>query len=114
MSKLDIKENLQKYSAIEACPVRNIISRFSSKWSILILCVLAENESTRFNEIGRAIPDISPKILTSTLKSLARDGLIRRELFPEIPPRVEYSLTDKGLSLMPHIKSLINWALENW
>lgn len=114
MNKLELKENLQKYSCIEACPVRNIISRFSTKWSILILCVLAENETTRFNAIGRAIPDISPKVLAATLKILEEDMLVKRELFPEIPPRVEYSLTEKGRSLMPHISGLISWALENW
>lgn len=109
-----MKKNLEKYSCIETCPVRNIISRFSSKWSILILCVLSENETTRFNAIGRAIPDISPKVLTSTLKNLEKDGLVRRDFFPQIPPRVEYSLTEKGRSLMPLIKSLIDWAVENW
>ncbi|MDE7411751.1 MAG: helix-turn-helix transcriptional regulator [Paramuribaculum sp.] len=114
MNKLELKENLQKYSCIEACPVRNVISRFSTKWSILILCVLAENETTRFNAIGRAIPDISPKVLAATLKTLEEDKLVKRELFTEIPPRVEYSLTEKGRSLMPHISGLINWALENW
>ncbi|MDE6309576.1 MAG: helix-turn-helix transcriptional regulator [Muribaculaceae bacterium] len=114
MNKLELKENLQKYTHIGDCPVRNVIARFSSKWSILILCVLAENETTRFNAIGRAIPDISPKVLTSTLKSLEQDGLVKRELFPEIPPRVEYSLTEKGRSLMPHIMSLIGWAIDNW
>lgn len=114
MNKLELKENLKKYTCIEACPVRNIISRFSSKWSILILCVLAENETTRFNAIGRAIPDISPKVLTATLKTLEQDNLVKRELFPEIPPRVEYSLSDKGRSLMPHLSALIGWALDNW
>lgn len=112
MSKLELKENLQKFTRTDACPVRNIISRFSSKWAILILCVLAENDATRFNAISRAIPDISPKVLTSTLKVLEEDGLVKRELFPEIPPRVEYSLTDKGLSLMPHLNGLIAWALD--
>ncbi|MDE7413592.1 MAG: helix-turn-helix transcriptional regulator [Muribaculaceae bacterium] len=113
MNKLEVKENLQKYTCIEACPVRNVISRFSSKWSILILCVLSESAPTRFNAIRRAIPDISPKVLTSTLKTLEEDKLVNRVLFPEIPPRVEYSLTDKGKSLMPHLNNLIGWALEN-
>lgn len=113
MNKLELKENLKKYSNIDACPIRNVIARFSGKWSILILCILAENETTRFNAIGRALPDISPKVLTSTLKILEAEKLVKRELFPEIPPRVEYSLTDKGRSLMPHITGLIGWALDN-
>lgn len=114
MNKLELKENLQKYTGIATCPIRNVISRFSGKWSILVLCVLSENETTRFNAIGRALPDISPKVLTSTLKTLEEDKLVRRKLFPEIPPRVEYSLTEKGRSLMPHLNALIGWALENW
>lgn len=113
MSDFDISENLKKYSAIETCPVRNIIARFSGKWSILILCVLSENETTRFNALGRIIPDISPKVLAATLKTLEADRLIKRELYPEVPPRVEYSLTDKGRSLMPIINSLIKWAVDN-
>lgn len=114
MSKLELKENLEKYTRIEECPVRNVISHFSGKWSILVLCVLAENETTRFNAIGRAIPDISPKVLTATLKTLEEDKLVKRKLFAEIPPRVEYSLTEKGRSLMPHLNGLIGWALDNW
>lgn len=114
MSRLHLKENLKKYAGIESCPIRNVIARFSGKWSMLVLCVLAENESTRFNEIGKAIPDISPKVLTETLKNLESSGLISRKVFAEIPPRVEYSLTGKGRSLMPHIEGLVEWAVANF
>ncbi|MDE7438234.1 MAG: helix-turn-helix transcriptional regulator [Muribaculaceae bacterium] len=114
MKKLELKENLKKYTYMEACPVRNVVSRFSGKWSMLVLCILAENEATRFNAIAKAIPDISPKVLTETLKNLERDNLVRREIFAEIPPRVEYSLTDLGKSLMPHIEGLLGWAIENF
>ena len=113
MSKLAIQENLEKYAGIGDCPVRNVISRFSGKWSMLILCVLSENTSTRFNVIGKAIPDISPKVLSETLKNLEADGLIIRKLYAEIPPRSEYSLTPLGQSLMPVINSMIEWALAN-
>ncbi len=95
------------------CPVRNVISRFSGKWSMLVLCVLAENEATRFNAIGKAIPDISPKVLSDTLKNLEADGLILRRVYAEIPPKVEYSLTELGYNLMPHITGLVKWALDN-
>ncbi|WP_289823313.1 helix-turn-helix domain-containing protein [Muribaculum intestinale] len=114
MKPLQIEENLKKYTQIGECPVRNVISRFSGKWSMLILCVLAENEATRFNAIGKAIPDISPKVLSETLKSLEADGLIARKLYAEIPPRVEYSLTELGRSLMPLIGDLISWAVANF
>ncbi|MDE5800912.1 MAG: helix-turn-helix transcriptional regulator, partial [Paramuribaculum sp.] len=86
MNRLQLQENLKKYTRIEDCPIRNVVARFSGKWSMLVLCVLAENESTRFNTIGRAIPDISPKVLSATLKSLEDDGLIGRRIYAEIPP----------------------------
>lgn len=114
MNSLPLKENLKKYAGITKCPVRNIIARFSGKWSMLVLCVLSENEATRFNEIGRAIPDISPKVLTDTLKNLEADGLVSRKLYAEIPPKVEYSLTETGKSLIPHIENLVVWALKNY
>lgn len=114
MSKLPLKENLKKYAGMDSCPIRNVVARFSGKWSMLILCVLAENEVTRFNEISKAIPDISSKVLTETLKNLETDGLIARKLYAEIPPRVEYSLTGLGRSLMPHIANLVAWAFENF
>ncbi|MDE5634368.1 MAG: helix-turn-helix transcriptional regulator [Muribaculaceae bacterium] len=114
MKSLPLKENLKKYSGIKSCPIRNVVSRFSGKWSMLVLCVLAENEATRFSEIGRAIPDISPKVLTETLKGLEADRLVSRKLYAEVPPRVEYALTPLGHSLMPHIKGLVAWALENY
>ena len=114
MNALPLKENLKKFTDIDSCPVRNVIARFSGKWTILVLCILAENEYTRFNEIGKAIPDVSPKVLTETLRNLEADGLIVRKLYAEIPPRVEYSLTDIGKSLIPVLGNLIGWALENF
>ena len=81
---------------------------------MLVLCVLGENERTRFNAIGRAIPDISSKVLTETLKSLEGDGLIRRKVYAEIPPKVEYSLTELGQDLLPHLYGLIGWSVENF
>ncbi|MCM1168322.1 MAG: helix-turn-helix transcriptional regulator [Bacteroides sp.] len=114
MSALELQENLKKFTCTDSCPVRNVVSRFSGKWAMLILCVLAENGATRFNAIGKAIPDLSPKVLAETLKNLEADGLVRRKIYAEIPPKVEYSLTDLGESLMPHINNLISWAVENF
>lgn len=113
MKKLDLKENLKKYTNVEDCPIRNVISRFSGKWTMLILFVLSENETTRFNSIGKAIPDISPKVLTESLRNLENDGLVKRKMFAEIPPRVEYSLSDLGQSLIPHLSALVGWAMDN-
>ncbi len=114
MKALELQENLSKYTRVGECPVRNVIARFSGKWSMLVLCVLAENEATRFNAIGKAIPDISPKVLTETLRNLERDHLVIRKLYAEIPPRVEYALSDLGRSLMPVIGELIAWSLANF
>lgn len=114
MKPLQLQENLEKFTHINECPIRNVVSRFSGKWQMLVLCVLAENETTRFNAIGRAIPDISPKVLTETLKNLERDKLVSRKLYAEIPPRVEYSLTELGWSLMPVLDRLISWSLEHF
>ena len=114
MNKFTLKENLEKYTRIEECPIRNVVSRFSGKWAMLVLRVLAENETTRFNAIGRAIPDISPKVLTETLKSLEGDGLIKRKVYAEVPPKVEYSLSELGHDLLPHLYGLIGWAVENF
>ncbi len=114
MRPLELQENLKKFTCVEECPVRNVIARFSGKWQMLVLCVLSENEATRFNAIGKAIPDISPKVLTDTLKNLERDNLISRSVYAEIPPRVEYSLTELGRSLMPVIGNIISWAIDNF
>lgn len=114
MNSLPLQENLKKYTRIESCPVRNVLSRFSGKWSILILCVLAESGTARFSVLSKAIPDISPKVLADTLKNLERYGLVSRTLYPEVPPKVEYALTELGQSLMPILNQLISWALDNF
>ena len=95
------------------CPIRNVLSRIGDKWSMLVLFTLEYNRCQRFKELQRNIPDISQKMLTTTLKMLESDGLIHREVFPEVPPRVEYSLTEKGRSLLPLIDNLLSWASEN-
>ena len=99
------------------CPIRNVLSRVGDKWSMLVLFTLESNNSQRFKELQRNIPDISQKMLTATLKTtlkmLEADGLILRVAFSEIPPRVEYSLTKKGESLLPLINNLISWASDN-
>lgn len=95
------------------CPIRNVLSRVGDKWSMLVLFTLESNNNQRFKELQRNIPDISQKMLTTTLKMLEADGLILRVVFSEIPPRVEYSLTKKGESLLPLINNLISWASDN-
>jgi len=95
------------------CPIRNILSRIGDKWSMLVLYTLETDEAKRFKELQRNIPDISQKMLTATLRMLEADGLVKREAFAEVPPRVEYSLSDKGKTLLPHINALLSWATDN-
>ncbi len=97
------------------CPIRNILARISDKWSLLVIYTLdnSEKASVRFKELQRQIPDISQKMLTVTLRTLEEDGYVTRTIYPEVPPRVEYKLTERAKSLLPHINSLIGWAKEN-
>jgi len=96
------------------CPIRNVLSRFSDKWSLLILVNLQGKEKMRYKELLSAIPDISQKMLSSTLKQLEADHFISRKAFAEIPPRVEYSLTDTGNSLIPVLNMMIDWSLVHF
>ena len=105
------KEQLN--SIIEICPVRNVVARFGNKWALLVILVLSENEPIRYNELGRMIPDISSRVLSNTLRILEADGLVNRRFYQEVPPRVEYSLTDTGRSLVPIIIKLTEWAQNN-
>lgn len=99
---------------IEICPIRNVVARFGNKWSLLVVIVLSEHDSAvRFNELRRLIPDISSRVLSGTLRTLEADGLISREVYLVVPPRVEYRLTDVGRSLVPLIRRLTEWAQAN-
>lgn len=95
------------------CPIRNILARIGDKWSILVLFTLNQSALMRFNALQKSIPDISQKMLTVTLRTLEEDGFVRRQVYAEVPPRVEYSLTDRAISLLPHINNLIAWAKDN-
>ena len=95
------------------CPIRNVLSRVGDKWSLLVLYSLQHREPMRFKELQRQIPDISQKSLTQTLRKLEVDGFVTREVFPEVPPRVEYSLTPLALSFLPFVENMIKWATEN-
>ena len=103
----------EKKSIIEICPIRNVIARFGNKWALLVIYILDENGSIRFNQLARQIADISTKVLSNTLHILEADGLVKRTVFPEVPIRVEYELTETGRSLVPIIISLTEWAQNN-
>ena len=97
----------------EMCPVRNIVARFGNKWALLVILVLSENGVIRFSELGKRIPDISSRVLSGTLKTLEADDLVRRIVYPTVPPKVEYELTELGKSLVPIIAQLTEWAQTN-
>lgn len=93
-----------------ACPVRDVIERVNDKWSMLAILALGGYGKTRFNELRKLIPDVSQRMLTVTLRNLENDGFITREVFAEIPPRVEYELTELGVSLMTQLLIFAEWA----
>jgi DNA-binding HxlR family transcriptional regulator len=96
----------------QACPVRGVLDRIGDKWSFLVVSMLAEKPH-RFGALRRAVPDISQRMLTQTLRDLQRDGLVDREVFPTNPPSVEYRLTKLGQSLLQPMDALIGWAERN-
>lgn len=104
---------MENFHRIDVCPIRDVLSGLGDKWTMFILVTLKANGTMRFSDIQKTIGDISQRMLTVTLRSLETDGLIVRKVYAEVPPRVEYELTETGRSLMPHIESLVGWALEH-
>ncbi len=94
------------------CPVRDVLDRIGEKWSTLVLVTLA-NGPHRFSAVQRAIPDISKRMLTQTLRDLGRDGLIARAVFPTKPPSVEYRMTPLGETILEPLAVLVGWADRN-
>ena len=96
------------------CPIRNVLSRIGDRWSLLVLLALHDKaEAMRFSDLCKAIPDVSQKMLTSTLRKLEADDLLSRTIYPEVPPRVEYKLTKRGKTLIPLLNQLVDWSLNN-
>jgi len=94
------------------CPTRQVLDRIGDKWTALIMGLL-EDRPQRFSELQRNIVGISHKMLTQTLRNLERDGLVYRTLYPEVPPRVEYTLTPLGETLCKPITAIRHWAEEH-
>ena len=91
------------------CPIRNVLDQIGDKWSSLILLSLADGPM-RFGALRREIVDISQRMLTQTLRDLTRDGLVARQVYPTVPPAVDYRLTPLGQSLIPLLTPLVHWA----
>jgi DNA-binding HxlR family transcriptional regulator len=94
------------------CPARRILDRIGDRWTVLVVGILAEGEA-RFSELGRRIEGVSKKMLTQTLRGLERDGLVRRTVYPEVPVRVEYALTDAGRTLCEPLRALQEWSIAH-
>lgn len=92
------------------CPLEYGLTLFGGKWRSRIICVLFAHKKLRYSEIRKEMCNITDAVLASTLKDLIEDGLIDRKSYDEIPPRVEYSLTEKGISVVPILQSICNWA----
>ena len=107
------KENCQTENI---CPLRDLLTRLGDKWTVLLLITLAKkpNHKARFGEIKKEIPDISQRMLTTTLRSLERDGLLERTVYPEVPPKVEYELTKRGVSILKPMDGLVDWIEDHW
>lgn len=104
-----------KEMVFQDCPIRNVLARICDKWSLLVIYTLHTHgeEPLRFNALRKLIPDISQKMLTSTLRTLEEDGYVSRKVYAEVPPRVEYTLTSRAISLIPIIDELIGWSFNN-
>lgn len=111
-----LPEKLVIPDAPQDCPLRHLLDRMGDKWSLLIIAKLAEAPACRrrFSELMRAIAHISKRMLATTLRNLERDGLVTRDVFAEIPLRVEYQLTERGKSFLVPTRTLIVWVEKNW
>ncbi|MFC3343685.1 winged helix-turn-helix transcriptional regulator [Paenibacillus abyssi] len=92
------------------CEKELTLSVIEGKWTLIILCHLGLQGTKRFSELKQSIPDITQKMLTNQLRELEEHGIVHREAYPVIPPKVEYSLTERGQSLMPVLKKLDEWG----
>ena len=106
------REPLANPAERHRCPVRDVLDQMSGKWATLIILILA-NEPLRFGQLRRAVPEISQRMLTQTLRDLQRDGLISRQVFATLPPSVEYRLTPLGRSFLDPLLAIVRWSEQN-
>ncbi len=98
------------------CAPNSILARLGDKWTILVMShlALAKENQLRFSELKKGIEGITQRMLTVTLRNLERDGLLVRHYYPEVPPRVEYQLTEMGSSMLPALEGFTSWIRDNW
>lgn len=99
----------EKLKELPACPVETTLTLIGNKWKVLIIRDLLTG-TKRFGELKKSIGSVSQKVLTSQLRAMEEDGLIHREVYAEVPPRVEYSLTELGWSLQPILDAMVSWG----
>lgn len=107
-----MKDTLDWNPLEKDCPSREVLARIGDRWTILIIRALADGP-LRYSELARSIDGISQKMLSQNLKLLTRDGLVSRKVYPEVPPRVEYELTDAGKTLGEPLQALLDWAVTH-
>lgn len=105
---------MRKKLDYEYCSASPVLEWLGDKWALVVLLKLYENGIMRFNELYKLIPSISEKMLSTALRSLETDGLINRTVYPEVPPRVEYEVSDLGKTLLPHLNALVKWGQDNF
>lgn len=106
--------SLQDTSKSSNCTaMSDVLNRIGDKWSVMVVGILGNHGTLRFNELKRLINGVSQRMLTLTLRNLERDGLVTRTIYPEVPPRVEYKLTELGKTLQTPIMALWDWSAEN-
>ena len=96
------------------CPIRNVLSRVMDKWTLLVIYTLEQQGTMCFNDLHRAIPDVSQKMLSVTLKNMEADGLVSRKVIPAVPVKVEYTLTERANSVLPLLDQLLAWAMAHF
>ena len=109
MTKSNTQKNKRVFHNNEDCPIRNVVAQIGDKWSVLILFALVEG-ADRFNSLKSRVVGISQRMLTQTLRDLEREGYVNRTVYPEVPVKVEYELTEMGRGIVKPLYQLISWA----
>lgn len=105
---------MQKKLDYDYCPAAPLLEWLGNKWALAVFITVCEAGTLRFHELARAVPSISEKMLANALRSLVTDGLLCRHIYPEVPPRVEYSVSELGRSLYPGLATLLQWGREHY
>lgn len=107
------KNHKKEQLTVKTCPMEYAMNRIAGKWKLVILFHIYDNEVIRFGELMKVINKITHKMLSNQLKELVEDGIVHKEVYPEVPPKVEYSLTEHGKTLIPIMELLIEWGQEH-